>query len=307
MPLAIDARNLKKTYGTIQALDDVSIQVAEGEIFGFLGPNGAGKSTFIKILLNLITADYGTAQLFGVDVRDTNSRNSMGFLPENIRAYNFLTIEEFLQFHGKLIEIPKKMLKDEITRCLNTLGIKTYRKRRISTLSKGLMQRVGIAQAILKNPKLLFLDEPTSGLDPIGVTELRKLLSVLKGRGTTVFLNSHLLSEVERTCDKIAILNKGKIIRSGTRSDVSGKEKQLEVAVEGFTEIMAKQINDITQKPLERNGNILKIYPSRHEDAVEVHRIIVDQGGTVLSLCWKGESLEELFYRLIKHEDMGNS
>jgi len=307
MQYAIDAEDIVKTYGKLTALDHVSIRVEEGEIFGFLGPNGAGKSTFVKILLNLISPSGGTARILGEVVRNVSSRRSVGFLPENIQAYQFLTVEEFMRFHAELSGLPKEGVKKEIDESLNTLGLAVERRRRIETLSRGMIQRVGIAQAILGRPELLILDEPTSGLDPIGIKELRNLLLEMKHRGTTIFLNSHLLSEVERTCDRIAILNRGKIIKSGTRSDLSDKEKHLEVTVEGFTDIMAREINAISKRPIENNGNLLRIYPEEEKDSVIVHRIIVENGGKLLSFSWKGESLEELFYRLVKDENLGNS
>lgn len=303
MELAIDAEDLVKTYGNVTALDHVSIRVEAGEIFGFLGPNGAGKSTFVKILLNLISPSKGTAKIFGLDVKHVSSRKSVGFLPENIYAYKFLTVEEFIKFQAVLCELPKNRIENELKSCLDTVGLSNDINKRMGSLSKGMLQRVGIAQSILGRPKLLLLDEPTSGLDPIGVKELRSLLIELKKNGTTIFLNSHLLSEVERTCDRVAILNKGRIVKSGTKSDLSGKEKHLEVFVEGFTDNMAEKINSISKKPIERNGNFLKIFPETETDSVTIHKIIIDHGGRLLSLSWKGESLEELFYRLVKTKE----
>ena len=170
-----------------------------------------------------------------------------------------------------------------------------------------MLQRAGIAQAILGNPELLILDEPTSGLDPIGFTDLRRLLLEMKARGTTIFLNSHLLSEVERTCDRVAILHKGKIIKSGLRGDLSDRGKHLEVTAEGFTDAMAAAIRALSQKDIEAEGTNFRIYPNDEKDSVAVHRIIVEGGGRVQSLSWKSESLEEIFYRLVKNEDLGGN
>ena len=300
MQYAIEAQDLVKTYGKVTALDHVSIQVDEGEIFGFLGPNGAGKSTFVKIILNLIFPSKGSAKIFGQNVTYSASRKSVGFLPENIRAYQFLTVEEFMRFHAELSEIPGKIIKNEVDRCLDLLVMVKKKKSRIAALSKGMLQRVSIAQAILGRPRLLILDEPTSGLDPIGIKELRSILLEMKQVGTTILLNSHLLSEVERTCDKVAILSNGKIIKSSKKSDLSGNRKHLEAVVEGFTDTMARQISEISNLPVEKTGNLITFYPKNEKDSVVIHKIIVDQGAKLISLSWKGESLEEIFYRLVK-------
>ena len=307
MQFAIEAQNLTKQYGPITALKDMTLTVNRGEIFGFLGPNGAGKSTFVKVILNLVRATAGSARIFGEPVTKPQARQTVGFLPENMRTYPFLSIEEFLQFHGELIGIAAGRLKNDISACLESVALESVRNQKIGTLSKGMLQRAGIAQAILGNPELLILDEPTSGLDPIGFTELRRLLLDMKARGTTIFLNSHLLSEVERTCDRVAILHKGKIIKSGMRGDLSDRGKHLEVTAEGFTDAMAAAINGISQKNLEADGKNLRIFLCDEKDSVAVHRIIVEGGARVQSLSWKSESLEEIFYRLVKNEDLGGN
>lgn len=307
MQHALEVQNLTKRYGSTTALSDMTIAVNRGEIFGFLGPNGAGKSTFVKIILNLVRATSGSARIFGEPVTKVQARRTVGFLPENMRTYPFLSIEEFLQFHGELIGLASGRLKSAITGCLQAMALESVRRQKIGTLSKGMLQRAGIAQAILGDPELLILDEPTSGLDPIGFAELRELLLAMKTRGTTIFLNSHLLSEVERTCDRVAILHKGKIIKSGLRGDLSDRGKHLEVMADGFTESMAEAIRALSRKDLEADGRSLRIYPSDEKDSVAVHRIIVEAGGRVQSLSWKSESLEEIFYRLIKDEDLGGN
>jgi ABC-2 type transport system ATP-binding protein len=305
MQFAIEAHSLVKKYDSIAALDDITLVVNRGEIFGFLGPNGAGKSTFVKIILNLVRATSGGVRIFGEPVTNVKARKTIGFLPENIRVYPFLKIEEFLRFHCELIGIASQNIKMAIDTCLCAMELESVRAQKIGTLSKGMLQRTGIAQAMLGNPELLIFDEPTSGLDPIGFTELRRLLLAMKARGTTIFLNSHQLSEVERTCDRVAILNKGRIIKIGSRDDLSDRGKHLEVTAEGFTDGMAAAINAFSQKNIETEGNKLRIYLSNEKDSVNVHSIIVEAGGRVQSLAWKSESLEELFYRLVKNEDMG--
>jgi ABC-2 type transport system ATP-binding protein len=307
MYCAIDATDIVMNFGDVKALDRVSLRVNEGEIFGFLGPNGAGKSTFVKIILDLITPSQGVARIFGKPSKSFYSRKNVGFLPENIVPYKFLTVEEFIKFHAELSEIPGDRINKEINNCIDALGLGEKRKKKLGTLSKGLMQKVGIAQAVLGRPKLLFLDEPTSGLDPIAIRELRRLLLEMKNRGTTIFLNSHFLSEVERTCDRIAILNKGKVIKTGSQSDLSTQKKYLEVVADGFTDAMAFEINKFCSRPGERNGNVLRFFPENVNDSVSIHRIIIDHKGKLVSISWKGESLEEVFYRLIKDENIYNS
>ena len=303
MPYAIEAENITKNYGRIKALDSLSLNVNQGEIFGFLGPNGAGKSTFVKILLNLVKPTKGSASILGKPVSMHLSRRDVGFLPENMRVYKFLIVEEFLRFHAELFEIPRKNIKSEVENALRTVGFYDERKRRMGTLSKGMTQKAGIAQAILGRPKLLLLDEPTSGLDPVGIKELRSILIEMKNQGTTIFLNSHLLSEVERTCDNIAILNNGKIVQISSTSDISGNNKHLELTVDGFNDDMEREINSLSVKNLVNEGNFLKVYLKDYNETLNVHRLINEKGGKILSFSWKGESLEEIFYDLVKKKD----
>ncbi len=303
MSYAIEAENIVKNYGRIKALDSLSLKVNEGEIFGFLGPNGAGKSTFVKILLSLVMPNEGTAHIFGESVNNHTTRRNIGFLSENMRIYRFLTVEEFLRFHAELFEIPGKKIKSEVEDALKTVGFFDERKRTMGTLSKGMTQKAGIAQAILGRPKLLLLDEPTSGLDPVGIKELRSILLEMKKQGTTVFLNSHLLSEIERTCDTIAILNNGKIVQTGSTSDISGNNNHLELIVEGFTDDMGTEINSVSIKNMENEGTFFKVYLKDYNQTLNVHRLINEKGGKVMSFSWKGESLEEIFYRLVKNGD----
>jgi len=305
MQLAIEAENLVKRYSTITALDRVNLCVYKGEIFGFLGPNGAGKSTFLKILLDLIQPTYGNTKIFNEPSRNILSRKSIGFLPENIRVYQFLTINEFLLFHAKLAEVDKNKIAYEVDRCLSMVGLQNNKNKKIGALSKGMLQRTGIAQAILGKPELLLLDEPTSGLDPIGFAELRNLIIEMNHQGTTVFLNSHILSEVERTCDRIAILQNGKIIKSGTKNDLSGKDRHIEVVLENYNEAIVQILNSLSRKPVEIYENRMRIFPLEIITLLDIHKTIVQQDGILHSISWNAESLEELFYRVIKNENVG--
>jgi ABC-2 type transport system ATP-binding protein len=303
MQWAIEADNLVKQYGNIKALNQVSLRVQQGEIYGFLGPNGAGKTTFIKILLNLSFADKGSAKLLGIDSKKVAARKNVGFLPETPYFYESLTVEEFLIFQAQLICIQDGNIRAEVDDSLKRLDIVHERKKKLGTLSKGIKQRVGIAQALLNAPALLLLDEPTSGLDPIGIKEVRDILLEMKHSGTTIFINSHFLSEIERTCDRVAIINKGKMIASGTKDDLSAQENYLEIVGEGFDDTMIAQINAISKKTLKTAGNRMRIFLEHEDDVLAVHQMIVSNGGKIQSFTRVSESLEDIFYRLIKNEE----
>ncbi len=303
MEWAIKADNLVKYYGTTKALDDLSLEVEKGSFFGFLGPNGAGKTTFVKILLNLCFPTQGKAQILGRNVKHPTSRKKVGFLPENIHVHPFLTVNEFMQFQAGLQGMDRSDACPAIGRLLETTGMGAHRKKPMGALSKGMRQRVGIAQALLGDPELLILDEPTSGLDPIGIKDIREILLGFKHKGITVFLNSHLLSEIEKTCDSVAILNKGRIVKAGNTSDFSGKEKYLEIHAHGINDTMIREIQNISSRDIERpHDHFLKIYPDREADAVKIHEIILNRGGRLISLAWKGDALEDIFYRLVKED-----
>lgn len=191
------------------ALHGLDLQVRAGEVFGFLGPNGAGKTTTMNVLLGFAQATSGTATLFGRDVREPVARQRIGYLPELTYYYKFLTAEELLRFYARVFEIPKRLRELRINQALNIAGLESARSRLIRTYSKGMQQRVGLAQALINDPSLLILDEPTSGLDPIGRMQVRNIIQRLKDEGKTVFFSSHELGEVETVCDRVAVLHQG--------------------------------------------------------------------------------------------------
>ncbi|VVB54007.1 Trehalose/maltose import ATP-binding protein MalK [uncultured archaeon] len=211
----IDVRSLSKKYGDNFAVDGLNLKVAEGEIFGFLGHNGAGKTTTVNMLTTLLQPTSGGAFVAGFDIlkESVEVRKRIGYLPENIQLYDSMTSYENLEYFAKLSGISKP--EESILQVLDFLDAESYRDKKISALSKGMRQRIGIAQAILHEPKVLFLDEPTSGLDPFGVKQLRDtLLRLNKEQGMTIFMNTHLLSEVTKTCSTIGVLSHGKLIHS---------------------------------------------------------------------------------------------
>jgi ABC-2 type transport system ATP-binding protein len=219
-PLAIETRGLRKVYGEKVAVEDVTITVPTGEVFGFLGPNGAGKSTTMKILLGLAAPSAGTARLLGQPLGSIAARRRIGFLPEQFRFHDWLRGVEFLDFHGELCGLSRPERRRHIPEVLDGVGLAGRGQDRLRTYSKGMLQRIGLAQALINDPALIFLDEPTSALDPIGRREVRDIIRALKARGLTIFLNSHLLSEVESVCDRVAIIDRGRIVRQGTLDDL---------------------------------------------------------------------------------------
>ncbi len=302
MEYAIQTNNLVKKYGAVEALSDLSLNVPRGKTFGFLGPNGAGKTTFVKIILDLISPSGGDSKIFGISSSKPASREKVGFLPENMTAYPFITVMEFLKFHIKLIGLSPGQSAKNIENSLKITGMYNNRNKKMGALSKGMRQRTGFAQALLGNPELLILDEPTSGLDPIGIKDIRDILLELKERGKTIFLNSHLLSEIEKTCDSIAILNNGKIIYSAESSGYADNEEYLEIRARNISNAVIEEINAISIRNAVISEDSLKIFLKNNEDSLKVHEIIIRNIGELMSLTWKGESLEDVFYRLVKEK-----
>lgn len=207
------SKEFKEGIGSkrVRAVEELSLEVNRGEVFGFLGPNGAGKSTSIKILINLIFPDAGHASIMGKDVSDTNTRRHVGYLPENPYFYDYLTAEELLWFGGKASGLSSSAIKERTEELLNKVNLQSARKRHLRTYSKGMVQRAGLALALIHDPDVVILDEPMSGLDPIGRKMVGDLIMELKGRGRTVFFSSHILSDIERFCDRVGIIVGGRL------------------------------------------------------------------------------------------------
>ena len=224
--IAIATHSLAKTYSSVfgrnkvHALRGIDIEVRAGEIVGILGPNGAGKTTLLKILLGVVSPTSGTAELFGRPIGEAKARQNLGYLPENHRFPPYLTARQTLDVYGRLSDMSSEMRKEQIPRLVEEADLSSWIDTRVGKFSKGMMQRLGLAQALMNDPDIIVLDEPTDGVDPVGRREIRDRLRALKARGKTVLINSHLLSEIEMICDRVEILNKGKIVRSGSIDDL---------------------------------------------------------------------------------------
>ncbi len=229
------------------AVKDLNLQIPEGQVFGLLGPNGSGKSTTLKILLGLVTATTGTTEIFGQDSRDYRSHRDVGFLPENPYFYKFLTAEETLRFYGKICGMGGKALTSRIDELLTLVGLEDARHRRVGGYSKGMLQRIGLAQALIQNPRLLVLDEPTAGVDPAGSRQIRDLILNLKEQGKTVLLTSHLLEQVQDVCDRVGIMARGLMVREGSVEDLVTVESQTEYLIEGAGPELGAKIAELAQ------------------------------------------------------------
>jgi ABC-2 type transport system ATP-binding protein len=296
---AIKTQNLRKEYGGTVAVNDLTLQVERGEVFGFLGPNGAGKTTAVKMLLGLAVPTSGTGQLLGRPLGDYQMRAKVGFLPEHFRFHEWLEAAEFLDLHGQLFGMSAGERATRVPELLELVGLKEAANRKLSAFSKGMLQRIGLAQALLPHPEVVFLDEPTSGLDPLGRRLVRDIIRRLRAAGTTIFLNSHLLSEVEVTCDRVAFIKEGRVVRTA----------RLGALVEGLTEVVLR-VGRVTPELVEglgRWGSDLRVDDRRialtvaDEAALpELAQWVVSQGVGLHALTPQQLSLEELFIRVVE-------
>jgi ABC-2 type transport system ATP-binding protein len=238
--LRVEFTSREFRQATKVALNGLDLEVNAGEIFGFLGPNGAGKTTTINVLLGFVTPKSGAAYLFGIDVRQPIARQRIGYLPEMTYYYKFLTVEELLHFYAKIFGLPRIEADRRIDRLLKLVELESVRRRPIKTYSKGMQQRVGLAQALINDPDLLILDEPTTGLDPLGRMKVREVINRLKNEGKTVFFSSHELGEVETICDRVAIISEGELKALGRVSDLVAQHRQTNLE-KAFLDIIGYQ------------------------------------------------------------------
>ena len=255
---AIETQNLSRFYqkGSIKALDGVSLATEAGTIFSLLGPNGAGKTTLIKLLLGIVFPTAGNATIFGKPISDISIHNDIGYLAENHRFPEFLTANEILYYYGKLNGLNKATLHQRMPGLFKLVNLEGWENTKIRKFSKGMLQRLGIAQALINEPKMLFLDEPTDGIDPVGRREVRDLLKKLRDQGKTIFLNSHLLSEVERISDEIAILKKGKLVRQGSLESLISRDHHYDLLVESEPSAVTPICEQLSVPVTAQNGHL---------------------------------------------------
>jgi ABC-2 type transport system ATP-binding protein len=296
--LTIDACQLRKTYGTRAAVRDLTLQVGRGEAFGFLGPNGAGKSTSIKMLLGLVEPTGGRALLLGQPVGTREVRARIGFLPEHFRFYDWLSASELILFHGRLCGLAEDALRRKIPQLLERVGLGAQSNKPIRSFSKGMMQRVGLAQAIVNDPEILFLDEPTSGLDPAGRKLVRDVISEQRDRGATVFLNSHLLGEVEQSCDRVAFIRDGCIVGRYEMDGWQSDQTEVEIRVARLSSSAMESLKQLTQD-VRLEGQLLRLRVMQMEDLPDIVRCLVENGVEVFSVVPQRLSLEDLFLQMM--------
>lgn len=248
---AVEAKNLVKDFKgafkgkKVRAVKNVSFQIAPGEVYGLIGPNGSGKSTTMKAVLGLVAPTSGSTSIFDRNSLKVDSRNEVGFLPENPYFYKHLTAAETVRFYGKLCGMRGRKLKERIGELLELVGLQDARDRRLKGFSKGMLQRIGLAQAMVQDPRLLVLDEPTAGVDPTGSREIRDLILELKNRGITVFLCSHLLEQVQQVCDRVGIIHQGVLVNEGRLDDLIAVENRTELILENASESLLDQIRTL--------------------------------------------------------------
>jgi len=306
---AVEIENLSKDYETgfwkkkrVRALDALTLNVKRGHIFGFLGGNGAGKTTTIKLLMRLIFPTEGSAQILGRDIADVQMHRRIGYCPENPYFYDYLTARELMEYFGQLFGLSPENRRTKTEELLTAAGLaeKDW-KRQLRKFSKGMLQRVGLAQSLINDPEIVFLDEPMSGLDPMGRREVRELIAGLRERGTTVFMSTHILSDIEALCDEVAILRAGRLAASGDLNELltkSGESRVLEISVQGLDgESIREQVEFIAgaQLKTEASGAVIQVLDEADVEAVL--KITREAGGHLASVKPVKQSLEELFVK----------
>ncbi len=283
-----------------RAVVNLDLQVASGEVFGFLGPNGAGKSTTIKMLLRLLFPTSGKAWLFGTPIERPEARRKVGFLPENPYFYDYLTAAEFLFLNGRLYGISGTELKNRVDELIEFVGLEEHRDSRLRKFSKGMLQRIGLAQALVNDPELVILDEPTSGLDPLGRKMVLDLILKLKEQGKTVFFSTHILPDAEVVCDSVGIIINGELRKSGKLSDLLGKTKGYQIEFTGITDQkILKRIERLSKSQIEINEDVMTVEASEDElyNIVEIIRI---GDGKLLRITPQKRTLEDVFIEEVK-------
>jgi ABC-2 type transport system ATP-binding protein len=295
---AIETEGLRKVFGEQTAVQGLTLRVEQGEVFGFLGPNGAGKTTSIKMLLGLIAPTAGSASLLGFPIGHRPTLSHIGFLPEHFRFQDWLTAREFLELHGQLLGMEAHDLRARQESLLERVGPADSRNKQLRTYSKGMLQRIGLAQALLNRPALVFLDEPTSGLDPVGRRLVRDIIRELREAGTCVFLNSHLLSEIEVTCDRVAFIRHGEVVRVLELASLDQNLSLVTIRASGLTAETLSGLARWGSNVQSQAGHVnMTIYGEA--DLPEITRYLVAQGAEVYAITPNRLSLEEIFVETV--------
>ncbi|HUG17246.1 MAG TPA: ABC transporter ATP-binding protein [Thermomicrobiales bacterium] len=303
---AVETIGLSKSYGGNAAVRDLSIRVAHGEVFGFLGPNGAGKTTSVKMLMGLVRPTSGRASLLGMPLGDREAKRHIGFLPELFRFHDWLTGHELLDLHGKLYGMSASARRRKIPETLQLVGLSNREGDRLRSYSKGMQQRIGLAQALLNDPRIVFLDEPTSALDPIGRLDVRRIIETLRAEGRTVFLNSHLLTEVEAVCDRVAIISNGRVVAMGSMADLLSGSIVIELRLgewDDTIETLVRGYGSIEDIGHAENGRATVVLEVVDEEAIArlVH-VLVSRHVAVYGVTPRSATLEELFIEVINRD-----
>ena len=295
---AIEVRSLRKVFGDKAAVASLDLTVERGEVFGFLGPNGAGKTTAVKMLLGLVAPTSGEGKLLGARLGDPVGRQRAGFLPEHFRFHDWLTASEFLKLHADLYHMPASLSRQRIPELLELVGLAQHAEQKLRQFSKGMLQRIGLAQALLNKPELVILDEPTSGLDPVGRRLVRDIIHELRQRGTAVFLNSHMLSEVEITCDRVAFIKFGQILQVSRLQNLVEGEITVQIRARRLTAEIAAGLARWSSH-VRLDDEHLRLTLASEADLPAINRYLVEQGVDVYALEPQRISLEDLFIQIV--------
>lgn len=299
---AIETISLRKEYGHTVAVADLNLQVCRGEVFGFLGANGAGKTTTVKMLLGLVRPSAGQALVLGRKPGDPAAMAHIGFLPEHFRFHPWLTAVDFLDYHARLYGMPAEERRRRIPQLLQRVGLVGWERTRLAKFSKGMLQRIGLAQALLNHPQVVFLDEPTSGLDPLGRREVRDLIRELRDAGVTVFLNSHMLGEVEAVCDRVGIIRQGELVRVGTLEELAGGTFQVEILAQGLTPELTTGLERWGRVTCQEEAGRLALEVTDEEVLPAIAAWLVENGVRLYALTPQRRPLEDLFVQIVEGE-----